>query len=84
MSITVTPENAHTFVGRAIELNFGAYCPTHEAVIVRAEIIAGTKFFPASAILWTTWTDEDGEVVDQSVTSFVTDDDVSGIGARLL
>lgn len=50
--INITPENVHTFpVGTTVSSHYGAYFPRVEGRVVGHEILAATKFFPASARL---------------------------------
>jgi hypothetical protein len=50
--INITPENVHTFpFGTTVESHYGAYFPRSEGRVVGHEILAATKFFPASARL---------------------------------
>ena len=50
--INITPESVHTFpVGTMVESRYGAYFAPVEGRVVGHEILAATKFFPASARL---------------------------------
>lgn len=50
--INITPENVHTFpVGTVVSSHYGAYFAPVEGRVVGHEILAATKFFPASAHL---------------------------------
>ena len=50
--INITPENVHSFpVGTVVESRYGAYYAPVEGRVVGHEILAATKFFPASARL---------------------------------
>lgn len=50
--INITPENVHTIpVGTVVESLYGAYYAPVEGRVVGHEILAATKFFPASARL---------------------------------
>ena len=50
--ISITTENLHDFpVGTTVESHYGAYFAPVEGRVVGHEILAATKFFPASACL---------------------------------
>ena len=50
--ISITPENLHDFpVGTTVESRYGAYYAPVEGRVVGHEILAATKFFPATARL---------------------------------
>jgi hypothetical protein len=50
--ISITPENVHNYpVGTVVESRYGAYYAPVEGCVVGYEILAATKFFPASARL---------------------------------
>jgi hypothetical protein len=50
--ISITPENLHDFpVGTVVESHYGAYFAPVEGRVVGHEILAASKWFPASARL---------------------------------
>jgi hypothetical protein len=59
--IKITPENMNDFpAGTIVLLRAGAYYPEVEGVVVGAELLPATKWFPASARLIVEMSGEDG------------------------
>ena len=77
----ITIENAETFQpGTKVTFNFGAMYAPVDGVVTRIEYVIATKYFPATARLWASYTDhETGEQVETTITQFTT----KGIGTYL-
>lgn len=85
--IKITPENMNDFpAGTVVLSRAGAYFPEVEGVVVRAELLPATKFFPASARLIVEMTDvEDGTTKTSTVTQLYSEDTKIGpIGTYLV
>ena len=85
--IKITPENMNDFpAGTVVLSRCGAYFPEVEGVVVGAELLPATKFFPASAHLIVEMTDvEDGTTRTSTVTQlFTAETKIGPIGTYLV
>ena len=83
--IKITPENMNDFpAGTVVLSRCGAYYPDVEGIVVGAELLPATKFFPPSARLIVEQNDEDGAKTVTVTQLFSTDAKYGPIGTHLV